>query len=184
MFLKYSVFLTALSTGCQKRRLHTELTEHSFGQSWPEGWNLGAMAEDCCSWYASRNTLEYSENSSLMTLVRKITELTKGLNKAGSAQTQLQHCGAALDFCHKAHRENTFWHSKSTVTNLAVQTASQTEAQVYCGSWQHTEECVNPSCDSFPWCHSPRILTKQSVQEIKQGSSAHQRCFTNGHLST
>lgn len=85
-----------------------------------------------------------------MTPVRKITELTNGLNKAGSAQTQLQHCGAALDFCHKANRENTFWHSKSTVTNLTVQTTSQTEAQVYCGRRQHTEECVNLSCESFP----------------------------------
>lgn len=38
MFLKYSVFLTALSTGWQKKRLHTELvlTERPFSQSWLE----------------------------------------------------------------------------------------------------------------------------------------------------
>lgn len=151
MFLKYFAFLTALSTGYQKWRFHIELTltERPFGQSWPEGWNLGAMAEDCCSWYASKSTVEYSENSSLMTPVRKITQLTTGSNQAECAQTQLQHCGAALDFCHKADRENAFWHSKSTVTNLTVQTTSQTEAQVYCRSWQHTEECVNLSCESL-----------------------------------
>lgn len=68
MFLKYPLFLAVLGTGCQKRRLHTDLTltEHSFSQSWwAKGWNLDAFAKEGCSWYASRNTGEYSETAAL-----------------------------------------------------------------------------------------------------------------------
>lgn len=68
MFLKYLLFLAVLGAGCQKRRPHTDLTltEHSFSQSWgAKGWNLDALAEEGRSWYASRNTGEYSETAAL-----------------------------------------------------------------------------------------------------------------------
>lgn len=164
MFPKYPLFLTVLGVRCQKGRLHTDLTltEHPFGQSWPaKGWNPDALAEEGCSWYVSRNIVEYSETAALWLVWEKESSL-KGVTRSGlhkhSCSTVVLPLPSVTSSQYEAKESACC--SRSTVTNLAVLITRQMEAWVYWHSWQHTEERVNLSCESFLWCHIPRVLTK------------------------